>query len=232
MASSEADSTPSSRKSAVQPKNDPNSIMVELAVSVVQIGLLSIGSYYMSQWISKKVQQNQLSRPANGEARGRLQRILQKRAEEEGELVVELPNLNEYETAIAEDVVDPSSMESTFADIGGMDEIKRELWELAVLPLVRPDLFVSDSPLVRPTRGILLYGRPGTGKTLLAKSIAKEAKATFITVKLSKIMDKVRNYPSTMHLLILKERAISTSQVAPTIFAIFVCTLHLPNGLF
>jgi len=180
----------SQKKHHVSKNNSNNDFVTEIVVSVIQIGILSIGSYYLSNYISKKIQQQQLSRPTNEEARGRLQKIVDERASENGEEPQDLPPLNEYEQAIAEDVVDPSKLENTFADVGGMDGIKRELWELAVLPLVRPDLFTTDSPLVRPTRGILLYGRPGTGKTLLAKSIAKEAKATFIAVKLSKIMDK------------------------------------------
>lgn len=98
--------------------------------------------------------------------------------------------LNTHESHIAEDIVDPEDMQESFKDIGGLDNLKQEIWELAVLPLTRPELFRGGSKLVSQTSGILLFGRPGCGKTLLAKAIAKESMAIFIPIKLSKILNK------------------------------------------
>ncbi len=63
-------------------------------------------------------------------------------------------------------------------DIGGADEVKRDLKEAVEWPLKFPSSFTRMG--IRPPRGILLYGPPGTGKTLLAKAIANESEANFI----------------------------------------------------
>ena len=69
-------------------------------------------------------------------------------------------NLSTYELSIAQtNVIDPSNLAVRFSDIGGMDKIKSEIYDLVVLPLVRPDLFMSDSGLVSPPKGILLVSK-------------------------------------------------------------------------
>ncbi|GJY14425.1 P-loop containing nucleoside triphosphate hydrolase superfamily protein [Tanacetum coccineum] len=79
---------------------------------------------------------------------------------------------NEFEKRIRPEVI--------FEDIGALHETKESLQELVMLPLTRPDLF--NGGLLKPCRGILLFGPPGTGKTMLAKAIANEAGASFINV--------------------------------------------------
>ena len=70
-----------------------------------------------------------------------------------------LSTLSPYEMNIAQgNVIDPTNIAVTFSDVGGMDDIKSEIYDLVVLPLLRPDLFMSDSGLVSPPKGILLYG--------------------------------------------------------------------------
>ncbi len=66
-------------------------------------------------------------------------------------------------------------------DIGALDDIKQELKQAVEWPLKYPDAFKKMG--IRPPSGILLYGPPGTGKTLLAKAIATESEANFISVK-------------------------------------------------
>lgn len=67
--------------------------------------------------------------------------------------------LTPYELSIARNnLVDPADISVAFGDVGGMDDIKSEIYDLVVLPLLRPDLFDCESGLVNPPKGILLYG--------------------------------------------------------------------------
>ncbi|CAA7053806.1 unnamed protein product [Microthlaspi erraticum] len=100
----------------------------------------------------------------------------------------EVPPDNEFEKRIRPEVIPSEEINVTFEDIGALDDIKESLQELVMLPLRRPDLFTGG--LLKPCRGILLFGPPGTGKTMLAKAIAREAGASFINVSMSTITSK------------------------------------------
>jgi len=78
--------------------------------------------------------------------------------------------------------------EVTYNDIGGLKQQIEELRELIELPLTKPDLFKKVG--IEPPKGVLLYGPPGCGKTLLAKAVARESKATFIKVVGSELVQK------------------------------------------
>ncbi|CAM0953519.1 unnamed protein product [Alopecurus aequalis] len=100
----------------------------------------------------------------------------------------EIPD-NEFEKRIRPEVIPASEIGVTFDDIGALADIKESLQELVMLPLRRPDLFKGGG-LLKPCRGILLFGPPGTGKTMLAKAIANDAGASFINVSMSTITSK------------------------------------------
>ena len=85
--------------------------------------------------------------------------------------------LQDHEVEVAGDVVCPDEISVSFADVGGLDAIARQLQHAILLPLQRPDLF-AQTKLLRPPKGILLHCPPGTGKTLLARAIAKEVGRT------------------------------------------------------
>lgn len=92
--------------------------------------------------------------------------------------------------------IEPSAMREVlikkphvkWEDIGGLDEAKEKLRELVELPLAKPELFVQAG--IKPSKGILLSGPPGTGKTLLAKAVATESNANFISVKGPELVSK------------------------------------------
>jgi len=73
-------------------------------------------------------------------------------------------------------------------DIGDLERVKQELREAVEWPLKYPDVFKRLG--IKPPRGILLYGPPGTGKTLLAKAVANESEANFISVKGPEVLSK------------------------------------------
>lgn len=92
--------------------------------------------------------------------------------------------------------VEPSAMREVlirkpdikYSDIGGLDEIKGKMQEIIEWPLKSGEMFKKTG--ITPPRGIILSGPPGTGKTLLAKAVANEAEANFISVKGPELISK------------------------------------------
>jgi len=78
--------------------------------------------------------------------------------------------------------------EVAWDDIGGLEDIKRELIESVEWPLLHPTLFKKAG--IRPVGGLLLFGPPGCGKTLLAEAVATETHSNFITIKGPELMSK------------------------------------------
>ncbi|KAJ6774847.1 AAA ATPASE putative-RELATED [Salix purpurea] len=96
---------------------------------------------------------------------------------------------DEYESNFVSAVVAPGEIGVKFNDVGALEDVKKALNELVILPMRRPELF-SRGNLLRPCKGILLFGPPGTGKTLLAKALATEAEANFISITGSTLTSK------------------------------------------
>ncbi|MEM0188389.1 MAG: CDC48 family AAA ATPase [Saccharolobus sp.] len=78
--------------------------------------------------------------------------------------------------------------EVRWSDIGGLEDIKEELKEVIEYPLKYPELYQNSG--IEPPKGILLFGPPGTGKTMLAKAVATESGANFIAVRGPEVLSK------------------------------------------
>lgn len=78
--------------------------------------------------------------------------------------------------------------QETYADIGGLYEQIQEIKEAVELPLTHPELYEEIG--IRPPKGVILYGEPGTGKTLLAKAVANQTSASFLRVVGSELIQK------------------------------------------
>ncbi|WP_423744719.1 CDC48 family AAA ATPase (plasmid) [Haladaptatus sp. SPP-AMP-3] len=79
---------------------------------------------------------------------------------------------------------------AAYEDIGGLDEELRRVREMVELPLSNPELFRRLG--IDPPKGVLLYGPPGTGKTLIAKAVANEVNAHFVSVSGPEVMSKYK----------------------------------------
>jgi len=103
-------------------------------------------------------------------------------------------DMNDFQESLRE--IEPSAMREVlvevpnvkWTDIGGLAEVKEELQEAIEWPLKYPEFFAYMN--TAPPKGVLLYGPPGTGKTLLAKAVANESEANFISIKGPELLSK------------------------------------------
>ena len=101
-----------------------------------------------------------------------------------------LQSLNAYEQQIAQNIVQPDAIAERLDQVGGLSIIKEEIRTQVLLPLKYPKVFFGNVPALRPPKGLLLHGPPGTGKTMLAKSIAAEANVPFVSLSLATLENK------------------------------------------
>jgi transitional endoplasmic reticulum ATPase len=115
--------------------------------------------------------------------------------------------------------IEPSALREVFievpavrwTDIGGLESVKQELIEAVEWPLKFPEAFEAIN--TRPPRGVLLFGPPGTGKTMLAKAIATESEANFISIKGPELLSKYIGESEKA----IRETFRKARQAAPTI---------------
>lgn len=117
------------------------------------------------------------------EGTGRLQQLVDEMISERSGVKIKVGPEAE-ETPFAADMLKEST---TFDQVGGMEEIKRVIHRMVILPLSRPELYEKYGR--KSGGGVLLYGPPGCGKTLLARATAGECGLPFINVRIEDVMD-------------------------------------------
>lgn len=145
-----------------------------------------ISLYYLVSRLLNDVEAGPLSGRSK-ESKSRQNSQWQKLIEKKPEL--SKVDLNSYEKSVLSSVVTADELDVTFKDIGGLDPIISDLHESVVYPLMMPEVY-TNNPLLQAPSGVLLYGPPGCGKTMLAKALAHESGANFISIRMSSIMDK------------------------------------------
>ncbi|ORZ22265.1 P-loop containing nucleoside triphosphate hydrolase protein [Absidia repens] len=142
--------------------------------------LSQVAFYYAFKWMVNALDP---SREKRQETKAKSNRVL-------GKLRAKHLKITEYEQIIATEVIYADEIHVNFKQIGGLDHIIQDLRESVIYPLCYPDLFTSTSGLLGVPPGVLFYGPPGCGKTMMAKALAKESNATFINLHLSTLTDK------------------------------------------
>ncbi|BBG27205.1 Proteasome-activating nucleotidase [Sulfuracidifex tepidarius] len=103
-----------------------------------------------------------------------------------GSTIIELLKQRDDPYVKSMEIIDKPNV--TYEEIGGLEDQIRELREVVELPIRKPELFKEIG--IEPPKGVLLFGPPGTGKTMLAKAVANESNATFIHVVASEFAQK------------------------------------------
>jgi SpoVK/Ycf46/Vps4 family AAA+-type ATPase len=153
----------------------------ELISIFVRAGILGVVSYFAVKWMVNALDP---TRKQKREAQQRAERLLARIG------VKDLKTqLNEYELSIAAQLVDPQSIDVTWNDIAGLEDVIEDIKATLILPIRTPELF-ARSELHQPPKGVLLHGPPGCGKTMIAKATAKEAGARFINLEVPALTDK------------------------------------------
>ncbi|CAO3636457.1 unnamed protein product [Cunninghamella echinulata] len=150
------------------------------AADVAVFAVSQVAFYFAFKWIIGSLNPTKAKRQ---EAKSKSNKVL-------GKLGVKDLKLTEYEQIIATEVIHANEIHVNFKQIGGLDHIIQDLRESVIYPLCYPDLFTSASGLLGAPRGVLLFGPPGCGKTMMAKALAKESNATFINLHISTLTDK------------------------------------------
>ncbi|TRZ01503.1 hypothetical protein DNTS_030365 [Danionella cerebrum] len=151
----------------------------EVVGMLVRLTVFGAATYFSIKWVVEALDPTEKQK---SQAKKRAEQLMK-------QIGIEGVSLTEYEMNIATHLVDPRAIKVTWRDVAGLDEIVSELQDTVILPFQKCYLF-SASKLLQPPKGVLLYGPPGCGKTLIAKATAKASGCRFINLQASTLTDK------------------------------------------
>ncbi|XP_028399647.1 ATPase family AAA domain-containing protein 1-like [Dendronephthya gigantea] len=155
-------------------------INVRKLATFLQLGLVSVIIYYGMKLVIDSLDSTR-KRPGQ---------LTQKEADQLLQKIgLKGIRLTDHELSLASTVIDPLTIPVSWKDIGGLDSLIKDLKETVILPMRQRSLF-KKSHLLSAPKGVLLYGPPGCGKTMVAKATARNAGCRFINVQVSTLHDK------------------------------------------
>ena len=154
----------------------------EIVISLIRICIACAGTYFSVKLMLRALDPNKDQKEKS-----------QKKAQEILDMI-DLPReieIDDHEIRIAAMLVPPSSG-IEWKDIGGLDGVIKEITQRVILPLrlMNEQRVLPQSSLLTPAKGLLLYGHPGCGKTMIARAVAKSIHARFIDLDVSVLTDK------------------------------------------
>jgi len=152
---------------------------------LARLSIASVITFYSIKWMFKHLDPTNKDKRS---AKARAEKII-KRINNESGLKISPQQFNEYELVIASSLIVPSDIAESWRDIAGLDDAIQELTNTLIYPIRFSKIF-ENSKLWQPPKGVLLFGPPGCGKTLIAKATAKEAGMRFINVDVAMLTDK------------------------------------------
>ncbi|KAM4746524.1 outer mitochondrial transmembrane helix translocase [Anableps anableps] len=150
----------------------------EVIGMLVRLSIFGAATYYSVKWVVEAMDPTYKQK---NQAKKRAEELMRR-------IGVEGVKLTEYEMNIASHLVDPQTIKVSWRDIAGLDEIINELQDTVILPFQKRHL-LPDSKLFQPPKGVLLFGPPGCGKTMIAKATAKASGCKFINLQASTLTD-------------------------------------------
>ncbi|KAM9811003.1 outer mitochondrial transmembrane helix translocase [Neosynchiropus ocellatus] len=150
----------------------------EVLGMLVRLTIFGAATYFSIKWVVDAM--DPTSKQKN-QAKKRAEQLMKR-------IGVEGVKLTDYEMNIAALLVDPQTMKVSWRDIAGLDDIINELQDTVILPFQKRHL-LPDSKLFQPPKGVLLFGPPGCGKTMIAKATAKASGCKFINLQASTLTD-------------------------------------------